>query len=329
VAVTQTYSLANELLSIGRQSTVVMYRLVKLCASFERSTEWAFEGLPTPAHWIAVNLDVELSTAREWIRIGKGLENLPHCDEAFATQRLSFSKIRVLTRLAKPENEAELVALAQKVPAAHFKRALATWSINNEDPKEIDQRHQRERGVFASVEPDGSLLAIVRLPALDGGKLMAALDAAVMANHTDATAVASSQAQQRADALMSLITNGPAKVETEVIVHVRGDGCSLDDGTPLTESVVERIAPTAFIRALIHDAKGRPINASSRQRHPTVRQKRVVKERDRHCVDCGSNDFEQYDHIPDYTLTKHTVVDELQLRCSRCHARRHRGEAAA
>lgn len=54
----------------------------------------------------------------------------------------------------------------------------------------------------------------------------------------------------------------------------------------------------------------------------------VVKERDRHCVDCGSNDFEQYDHVPDYDITKHTAVDELVLRCSRCHTKRHRSEAA-
>lgn len=74
----------------------------------------------------------------------------------------------------------------------------------------------------------------------------------------------------------------------EVVLHVRGDGCTLDDGSPIPGSVVERVAPPAFLRALIHNAEGHPINASSRRRHPTARQKRVVKERDRHCVDCGA-----------------------------------------
>lgn len=324
-------SIAEELISVGRQTTAVMYRLVKLCASFDSSTEWVLAGLPTGAHWIATNMDVELSTAREWIRIGKTLEHLPLSDQAFADQRLSFSKIRTLTRVAKPENEEELLAIAQSVPAARFKHALAAWSIKNEDPKDIDERQQRDRGVFVSTEPDGSLLAIVRLPTLDGGKLLAAIDGNMTTNHSrlGATAVAPTLAQQRADALIRLISSGASKkVETEVIVHVRGDGCSLDDGTPVPESVVERIAPSSFIRALIHDAQGRPINASGRRRHPTDRQKRVVKERDRHCVDCGSNAFEQYDHVPDYNITKRTVVDELFLRCSRCHARRHEADAA-
>jgi hypothetical protein len=109
------------------------------------------------------------------------------------------------------------------------------------------------------------------------------------------------------------------------VLHVRGDGCTLDDGTPIAESVIERIAPRAFLRALIHDAERRPINVSGRQRHPTTRQRRVVKERDRACVDCGATDFLQYDHEPDYEISLRTVVDELRLRCPACHHARHRG----
>lgn len=121
---------------------------------------------------------------------------------------------------------------------------------------------------------------------------------------------------------MELVDRGGA-VQTEIVMHVRADGCSLDDGSPIAESVVERIAPQAFLRALIHDAESRPINASAKQRHPTERQKRVVKERDRSCVDCGSTEFLQYDHDPDYSESRQTVVDESRLRCWRCHRDRH------
>lgn len=99
--------------------------------------------------------------------------------------------------------------------------------------------------------------------------------------------VHASLAQQHTDAVAALVVEGGGGMEAEVVVHVRGDGCTLDDGTPLAGSVVERIAPSAFIRALIHDTEGRPVNASGRQRHPTSRQQRVVKERDRVCRDCG------------------------------------------
>jgi hypothetical protein len=122
---------------------------------------------------------------------------------------------------------------------------------------------------------------------------------------------------------------GGALVDTEVVLHVRGDGCTLDDGTPIAGSVVERIAPASFISVLIHDAERRPVNASGRHRHPTRRQKRVVHERDRGCVDCGSTELLQHDHVPDYTITKHTLVDELEERCWPCHRARHAQEGSS
>ena len=127
---------------------------------------------------------------------------------------------------------------------------------------------------------------------------------------------------------MAVLAGGGARVISEVIIHVRGDGCTLDDGTPIADSAVARLLSQAFIRVLIHDAERRPINASSRQRHPTQRQKRVVHERDRKCVDCGSTDLLRYDHDPDYEQSRHTTTDELKLRCAPCHHKRH-GKPAA
>jgi hypothetical protein len=135
--------------------------------------------------------------------------------------------------------------------------------------------------------------------------------------------------QQRADALLAIVTGGGANLTAELIVHIRGDGCTLDDGTPIADNVVARLVPEAFLRLLLHDAERRPINASGRQRHPTDRQKRVVRERDRVCVDCGSTTLLQYDHDPDYEQTKHTIVEELRVRCWRCHKARHAAQRAA
>jgi hypothetical protein len=128
--------------------------------------------------------------------------------------------------------------------------------------------------------------------------------------------------------LVALLTGGGANVETEVVIHVRGDGCTLDDGTPVAGTLVERIAPKAFLRALIHDADRRPINASGRHRHPTTRQRRVVLERHRRCVDCGDTAFLEYDHEPPFDETHRTVIDELEPRCRSCHRTRH-GRSAA
>ena len=84
-------------------------------------------------------------------------------------------------------------------------------------------------------------------------------------------------AQQHADALLDLLRNGSGRTIAEIVLHIRGDGCTLDDGTPLPGTVVERIAPEAFLRALIHDAGSRPVDASNKRRHPTTRQQRSCR----------------------------------------------------
>ncbi len=132
--------------------------------------------------------------------------------------------------------------------------------------------------------------------------------------------------QQRADALIDILGNGGASITTEVVLHVRADGTTLDDGTPIAGSIIGRIAPGSFIRVLIHDAESHPINASGRQRHPTHRQERVVHERDKGCVDCGSTELLHHDHVPDFNITHHTLVDELEKRCWTCHRARHERE---
>ena len=45
--------------------------VIGLAADFAESGEWAATGLTSAAHWIAQAADIEVCTAREWIRVGK------------------------------------------------------------------------------------------------------------------------------------------------------------------------------------------------------------------------------------------------------------------
>ncbi|MDH3706412.1 MAG: HNH endonuclease [Acidimicrobiia bacterium] len=308
------------------------HRLVMLAARFADSHEWVVAGSPTAAHWLASTADVEVCTGREWIRIGRRLDELPLTADAFDRGELSYSKVRTLTRVATPGNEAELVAIAVDVPAGELGRAVAAWLGRTLEPGELAAHHHRQRSVRWRNEPDGMVTFTLRLPPALAGVLIAMLTTLVMKGRPsttlrgrDASAAAwPTVAQQQADALEQLLTDGAGTVDTEVVLHVRGDGSTLDDGTPIPDSEVARLLPTSFVRALIHDAERRPINASSRQRHPTTRQKRVVKERDRVCVDCGRTDLLEYDHVPEFAQSGHTVIDELETRCAPCHHQRHR-----
>lgn len=318
-------SLADRLRRAARLWARSQCELVTLAADFADSGEWALDGSPTAAYWLAAVADVETCTTREWIRIGRALRTLPATADAFAAHEISYAKVRALTRLATPENEAELLDIARITPANHLARALAHWLNRTSDPASLEDHQHRRRSVTRRTEPDGMTVYTCRLPPLVAGHLDAALTTRIMRSKPkpDRQGDWPTVAQQHADALTDLLTRGTGQTVTEVVLHVRGDGRTLDDGTPIPSTVVERIAPEAFLRALIHDAEGRPIDASNRRRHPTTRQQRVVHERDRACVDCGEHHLLHYDHVPAYEQTHHTITTELQLRCAPCHRRRH------
>jgi hypothetical protein len=323
-------SLRGEVVDAGVQLSTGQRRLVHAVAALDRSGEWALDRSPSCAHWVADALGVEVCTAREWLRVGHALAALGVVDEAFAAGRLSYSKVRAVTRVATPETQAELCELAERHPAGRLGCVLATWQMRRESPAETEARHRAARRLGWRVDVDGMVVGAYRLAPAEAAVLHGAIDTRVRSARPHASADAwPSIVQQRADALVELARGGGGEVVTEVVVHVRGDGCSFDDGTPIADSVVERIAPQSFLRALIHDAERRPINASGRHRHPTVRQRRVVRERDRVCVDCGVADLLEFDHVPPYEHTRRTVVDELEPRCWSCHHSRHRGERSA
>jgi hypothetical protein len=322
-------SLRDELVEAGAHWSRSLCRIVQLTARLDASLEWELDGAPTCAHWIAAALDIEVCTAREWVRIGRALADLDVIAAAFDDGRLSYSKVRTLTRVATTDNEEELCAVAEHVPAGRLVPTIAAWRVRRESPEETEARQHEARRLTWRVDVDGMIVGEFRFPPGAAATVTSAVDAIVRQNRYNASADASrwpSIAQQRADALVALVRGGGAAVATEVVLHVRGDGCTLDDGTPIPGTIVERIAPEAFLRALIHDAEGRPINASGRRRHPTTRQRRVVHERDGRCIDCGSTALLECDHDPPYEQTRRTVVEQLRERCANCHHRRHRKE---
>lgn len=321
-----TRPLTDQLRDAAQTWASSQHALITLSAAFADSIEWVIAGSPTPAHWLAEAADIETCTAREWIRIGRRLADLQLIAEAFASAEISYSKVRTLTRHASADNELALLDLARSCPASDLGRAIAYWLKENSAPDELDALQHRQRSVKWRIEPDGMVLFSLRLQPAIAAILIALLTTLVMRSKPkkDAADAWPTLAQQHADAVEQLVTDGPGTIDTEVIIHVRGDGSSLDDGTPINDSAVAKLVPEALIRALVHDSQGNPIDATNRRRHPTSRQKRLVKERDQRCIDCGRSDLLEYDHNPAYEQTGHTVTGELDLRCAPCHDLRHR-----
>ena len=333
-------SMRSAVVDGAQRLSLDMSTYLLLLVDFDMSGEWAFDNSPSCAHWVADRADIEVCTVREWLRVGHALRGVDEVARRFADGRLSYSKVKALTRLADADNQHELCAIAERVPASLLAEALARWLKDHTSADDLAKRHRAATRLSWRLDVDGMIVGSFRYPPEVFAILKALVDAQVARAVRGQRATAGeskslrvnkwpSLAQQRADALIALITAGDSRFVTEIVLHVRGDGCTLDDGTPIADSVVERLASGAFLRALIHDAERRPINASSRRRHPTPRQKRVIHERDRRCVDCGATDLLRYDHEPAYEQTRHTVVEEVEIRCAPCHYKRHAEQKAS
>ena len=138
-------SLRSRLREVGIAWSGSQVELIALAVALDDSGEWIADGARTCAQWIADALDIETCTARDWLRIGRSLRELPQISAAFTNGELSFSKIRALTRVATHENETDLVAVAERTPASRLAYALAAYLNATMPGGELDDRQNAAR----------------------------------------------------------------------------------------------------------------------------------------------------------------------------------------
>ena len=85
---------------------------------------WAQHGLTSCAHWLNWQCGISRVAAREKVRTARALESLPKIAAAFGEGRLSYSKVRALTRAATVETEDMLLHIALNGTAAHVERTV-------------------------------------------------------------------------------------------------------------------------------------------------------------------------------------------------------------
>jgi hypothetical protein len=67
-----------------------------------------------------------LGAAREKVRVAHALRGLPQISAVFREGRISYSKVRAMTRVATVKNEEYLLMMATHGTAAHVER-LVRW----------------------------------------------------------------------------------------------------------------------------------------------------------------------------------------------------------
>src|SRR5262249_26695013 len=83
-------------------------------AKLDDGGAWA-SGYLSMVHWLSVHLGLGRVSARELVRVGHALVELPRVAEAFASGSLSYDKVRFIWQVATPEDQEVWVELAQGI----------------------------------------------------------------------------------------------------------------------------------------------------------------------------------------------------------------------
>jgi hypothetical protein len=183
--------LGLEIASLSAHLDAATHRLLSCIRQFDEQCGWYQQGAVSCAYWLAWRVGLDAATAREKVRVARALGKLPAIDGALKAGKLSYAKVRALTRVATPETEAKLLELAMFATGAQLERLCrgyrgALAADNALPPPERSVRRRELPGGMVKLE-------IVLLPD-EADLVLRALDRAREVGHAEGEARPASSA---------------------------------------------------------------------------------------------------------------------------------------
>jgi hypothetical protein len=171
--------LGDRILEISAHMELADHRRLQYLAEFDARHGWELGGHASCAHWLAAGAKLDLGTAREKVRVARALEDLPETSAWMALGRITFSQARALTRVATPDDEAELLELTQGMTTAQVERMVRGWRMKSAaDAVEREEVRQKARSLSVAPDLDGMYVVRGKLTPEQGAVLMRAIEAA-------------------------------------------------------------------------------------------------------------------------------------------------------
>jgi hypothetical protein len=322
------------------------YRMLVLVREFDDRFGWKKWSFKSCAEWLAWRSSIGLSAAREKVRSAHALRALPAISAAFAEGRLSYSKVRALTRVAHDHDEDLLLAYALQATVPNVEERCR--QIRNVAPESAHHARRAWENRSLTVwrdEARGTLRVTVELPIEDGELIVRALDCAVAAGEVttdvDPGAIAESKGTawraQQADALVAVVKSyldggesegGATADHYQVVVHA--DAQSLTGGAghaDLPIESVKRLLCDGSLVLVAEDAGGNPLDVGRKQRTVSTPLRRALYARDRGCTFPGCHRKRYLDghHLTHWVDGGETSLENTTLLCTHHHRLLHEG----
>jgi len=333
------------------------FQLLELIGEFDENEGWHGTGINSCAHWLNWKCGMNLGAAREKVRVARALPDLPKISTAFREGKVSYSKVRAMTRVATKKNETALLQIALGGTASHVETQVRLYRKTKriEALQQENLRHaHRELSYY--IDDDGSWIFKARLTAEQGVLLKKAVEAASdqLTNEqynepNDVSAEISDKqpidqltpqpvAQLRADALERIVAGFLAEENARhpggdrYMVNIHTDIETLkEDGTGAESEIEEcghvsaetsrRLACDCSIVHLHENNKGEPLNIGRKTRSIPPAIRRALKRRDGGCRFPGCTCYRYVDahHIQHWADGGETSMNNLVLLCQRHH----------
>ena len=353
IASVSTRDLIDQITRLAGHLNAANARFLALIAEFDRRQGWAEWGVKSCAHWLNWKCGIALGAAREKIRVARALEKLPGITAAMAEGRLSYFKVREMTRIANESNESYLLNIALCGTASHveqtvrgYRRALDAAELSREAIQ------QRDQSLWFHTEPDGSMVIRGRVPAEIGALFKRALEAAedslpIPKNVPAGTFLDPDEQRRsrkrRVEALATLaesfLASGPQElaggdrqqvvlhVDAETLRHDHAGRCELEHGPAIAAETARRLACDASLVAIIENGKGEPLNVGRKTRTIPPAIRRALNARDRGCrfPDCTFKRYVDGHHVLHWAKGGETKLTNLVTLCRFHHRQVHEG----
>jgi hypothetical protein len=327
------------IVNLSARINAATYELLVLVRQFDERAGWLKWGLANCAEWLHWRCDLSMSAARAKVRVAHALRMLPAITAAFSSGELSYSKVRPLTRVARPDNEDSLLSFAVKTTASRVEercRELRCGTVASID--EVNRAHCCRSLRIHRDADRGTMTITVELPIETGELLEKALDRArdTTASQTPEL-VDESWSVQQADALVTvsnayLSGNGAKTTCTsdnyQVTVHVDRSALTHGDGrSSLPIESVKRLCCDGDAVVIVQDEKGEPLSVGRKTRTVSTAIKRALRARDKGCrfPGCHHKRFVDAHHVRHWSAGGETSLNNLMLLCSRHHRLVHEG----
>jgi hypothetical protein len=340
--------LGQEIAELAVHLDAATHRLLECIRQFDAEGGWERQGAVSCAHWLSWRIGLDPATAREKVRVARALGNLPAINAALKSGKLSYAKVRALTRVATAETEAKLLDAALYATGAQLERLCRGYRVamtadNVLPPPERSVRRRDLVGGMVKLE--------IVLTADEAALVLGALDRArdiAPEQAEDVSAETSSEDPKhpsRADGMVALAESylagrtgtgtGNGGERFQVMVHVDQDPLApegtlagtLEDGTRVSAETLRRVACDCRLLAQRGHGELSSVTIGRRSRSIPPAMRRALRLRDRGCAfpGCTHHRFLHGHHIQHWLHGGATSLDNLSLLCSHHHHLVHEG----